>query len=110
MPAGPKTDWANPRSAETIPPPTIAITMRDVISFAFAGKRSIARPMYIPKLLAVKNATNATTDRNAKGEDTNGIAAVAKRPIPMHQGNHFAAEILAKTIAPANAAIVVATN
>ena len=64
--------------------------------------------MHIPKLLAVKNATNATTDRNAKGDDTNGIAAVAARPSPMHHGKHLAAETFANTTAPANAAAVFA--
>ena len=77
MPTGPNADCAMPRTAETIPPPTIAMTISDDISFAFAGKRSIARPMHMPKLFAVRSATNATIARNANAVPTNGIAAVA---------------------------------
>ena len=77
MPTGPNDDCATPRTAETMPPPTIAITISDDISFAFSGKRSIASPMHIPKLLAVRSATKATIARNATGVETNGIAAVA---------------------------------
>ena len=93
-----------------MPPPTIAITMSEEISFAFAGNRSIARAMHIPKLFAVRSATKATIARNANGVDTNGIAAVATRPSPMNHEKHFAADMRAKTMAPANAAAVLATK
>ena len=66
--------------------------------------------MHIPKLLAVRSATKATTERKAKGVETNGMAAVAASPSPMHHGKHFAAEIREKTIAPAKAATVFATK
>jgi len=68
MPTGPSADWAKPRTADTIPPPTIAITISEDISLAFSGKRPIASAMHIPKLFAVRNAMNATTERNAAGD------------------------------------------
>ena len=38
------------------------------------------------------------------------LAAVTRTPTPMHHGKHFAAEMRAKTIAPRNAATVLATK
>ena len=110
MPAGPNARCAPPRNADTMPPPTIAITISAVISFVFSGTLSMASPMHMPKEFAVMSATMKMQTKNAVAVPTNGIAAVARMPTPMHHGKHFAAETFANTIAPRNAAIVLATK
>ena len=59
MPTAPNAFCAGPSAADTSQPPTIAITISEVISFALSGNFAMASPMHIPKLLAVMSATIA---------------------------------------------------
>ena len=75
MPRAPPCWRTTPIRNVEMPPPQIAITISAEISFALSGRRSIARPMHMPKAFANPMATQLRKDVFGPVASSRGIFA-----------------------------------